>query len=486
MVGRSLTHSLIALVVAAACSVLPADIGQQVLPGRTDYRTLEAAFHILIERHVDRPSSQQLLTGAINGAEEYVRRPVPKATPSPAEGAAAPSPTVQQLPPAALPTPTPASVTTGGGCNTLRIARPELTGSPESDLVKVSDAFDKALAACPTAKKHDLDRAATNGMAKSMNECHTYYLEPDRAKSFNRPPEEYSGIGATIAGARVEDLAEISSVFPESPAEKAGVKPGDRIKSVDGVDVKGKNPGEIADLIKGPEATNVRIVLVRDGRDITFNIIRKRLTPPRAYERAYDNGVIGSVTIFQLNGDVAKQTADAVGRLTVAGARAFVIDLRNDPGGDLTAAVDIASIFVKDAVLVKQVGRDGQVKELKTNDRFHPSGGFNKPLVVLVNERSASGSEIIAAGVRANGAGTVIGTQTAGCVGIGQPREMPDGGLLLVTLARMQDAKTGAELNGEGRGVVPDRAVKDDAATPEDDQLELALSVLRQQVSARP
>jgi carboxyl-terminal processing protease len=93
-----------------------------------------------------------------------------------------------------------------------------------------------------------------------------------------------------------------------------------------------------------------------------------------------------------------------------------------------------------------------------------------KPLVVLVNKNSASGAEIIAAGVRANGVGTVMGAQTAGCVGIGQPRELPDGGLLLVTIARMEDAKTGEQLNGPGKGVVPDKLVAADTNTANDNQ----------------
>jgi carboxyl-terminal processing protease len=93
-----------------------------------------------------------------------------------------------------------------------------------------------------------------------------------------------------------------------------------------------------------------------------------------------------------------------------------------------------------------------------------------KPLVVLVNKNSASGAEIIAAGVRANGVGTVMGEQTAGCVGIGQPRELPDGGLLLVTIARMEDAKTGEALNGPGKGVVPDKPVATDASAGADNQ----------------
>jgi C-terminal processing protease CtpA/Prc len=107
-------------------------------------------------------------------------------------------------------------------------------------------------------------------------------------------------------------------------------------------------------------------------------------------------------------------------------------------------------------------------------------------VVVLVNERSASGAEIIAAGLRSNGIASVVGTRTAGCVGIAQPRQMPDEGLLLVTLARMQDIKTGEPLNGAGRGVGPDVDAKNDPNTPEEDDLIAALETVRQKLAARP
>ena len=134
--------------------------------------------------------------------------------------------------------------------------------------------------------------------------------------------------------------------------------------------------------------------------------------------------------------------------------------------------VNVASLFVQRGTLVtRSAGTD-------RHRGGHPPSkflGLTKPLVVLVNKNSASGSEIIAAGIRANGVGTVIGAQTAGCVGTGQPRELPDGGLLLVTLTKMQDAKTGADLNGPGKGVIPDRIVAD----PADQQLQAAIAFLR-------
>ena len=126
-------------------------------------------------------------------------------------------------------------------------------------------------------------------------------------------------------------------------------------------------------------------------------------------------------------------------------------------------------MFVKGGPLVYQTGRDGNKTPIDVNPRRYL--GETVPIVVLVNKNSASGSEIIAAGIRSNGAGRVMGTQTAGCVGSGQPKDLPDGGLILVTLTKMQDSKTGEDLNGPGKGVVPDQVIEDDTKTPQVDEV---------------
>ncbi|HVL88821.1 MAG TPA: S41 family peptidase [Actinomycetota bacterium] len=476
---RILSIALIA-VVLAACNVVPPDVAKQIIPERTEYKTLEAAYHVLLERHVDRPSPEQLLNSALDGAESYLKRKPAEATPAPSV-----QPNLMTAQPSGTPAPLPPQAR-GAACVDLKIDRPKFTGSTESDLVKASEALDKAAASCKTADRTHLERAAIDGMAKGMNECHTYYLDPDRAKSFNQPPQPYSGIGATIlAPSQSGGMSEISSVFPESPAERAGVRPGDRIKSVNGEDVTGFAPEEIAAKIRGPEGTEVRLVLVRGTQDVTFTIRRATLTPPRVVQREFESGKILMLSVSQLNGDVARQTKDRVERGVAAGAKGYILDLRNNPGGDLSAAVDIASIFGRSITLVDQVGRDGRKEQVRTNDRmFVDTKGA--PVVVMVNERSASGSEIIAAGLRANGIATVIGVRSAGCVGIAQPRQMPDDGLLLVTLARMTDVKTGEELNGNGRGVRPDVEAKDVADTAEREDETVALNHLRDKIAAAP
>jgi carboxyl-terminal processing protease len=420
---------LAALLVASSCAAIQEGLPQSTPRASTSFATAEAAFNILIEKHVDKPSSSQLLNAAIDAVEKLL---------------------VKMNDPSQV------------------VPKPSFTNSPQSDFAKFAAALNEVIAANPKEDPKLVEDQATDGMARSMNECHTYFLDAKRAKSFNAPPQEYSGIGATINAPTPNEFVEIAQVFPNSPAEKAGVKKGDKIKTVNGEDMLGRTSEEVANKIKGPEGTTVNIVFVRNGVDTPISIVRGKVTPPRTIDQI-DEGNVGYIYVSQLNGDVSNQVQTAVKRQNDAGVVGRVLDLRDDPGGDLSAAVDIASIFVKNATLVYQVGRDGTRQPLRTNDRWYVSNP--KPLVVLVNKNSASGSEIIAAGVRANGIGTVMGERTAGCVGIGQPRELPDGGLLLVTIARMEDAKTGEPLNGPGKGVLPDKIVTADQSGADNQRL---------------
>ena len=438
---------LVAVAIVSGCQIVPDGIARDLFPSRTttSYRVAESAFNQLIERHVDRPDSKLLVTGALDAIDAQL--------------------TKEGTPPA--------------------YDRPVLTGNAPSDLAKLAETLDLLAQKYPTLdpelekagldRPRHLERVATDGMAKSMKECHTYFLDPNRAKTFNQPPQEFSGIGAQISATVAGEQPEIARVYPNTPAERSGLLAGDRIKSVDGTEVAGFTAEEVATRIRGPEGTNVTLVITRDSGEQTITITRARILLPRVLSRTDPSGAIGIVEISAFNGDVTRQTADAVQALISAGVRGIVLDLRNNPGGDLTAAQDIGSIFTKGA-LVKQIGRDGVQRELRTNDKWFWSAP--KPLVVLVNERSASGSEIVAAGVRANGSGVVVGRKTAGCVGIGSPRDLPDGSKLLITIAKMQDAKSGEELNGEGRGVSPDVTT----GTAMDEQLTAAIAAVRSRI----
>ena len=433
---------LVALI-AAACSLVPAELQRELLPSNTAYKTAEAAYQVLIERHVDKPTSQTLITGALDSVVTEAKK----------EGASDGA-----LPSAGL----------------------SLTGSTWSDFSKLSDRLDAIVAATPNANKTLLERAAVDGMAKSMNECHTYYLDPTRARNFNQPQPPVSGIGVTINKPSADAPIEVIRVIAGTPAQRAGIQNGDKIVTVDGVDVTNLQTEEVANKVKGPEGTPVTVGILRGQQTLSFTLNRARFSVPLETDSIID-GNIGRIEVPQLVGAVADEVSNAVKRLSANGAGGLVLDLRGDPGGDLSAAVDIASIFVRQGTLVYQTGRDGNRTPLDVNRRFYIDNP--KPLVVLVNKNSASGAEIIAAGIRANGAGFVMGTQTAGCVGTGQPRDLPDGGILLVTITKIQDAKTGADLNGPGKGIVPDQVVDQPTGVQGDPQLDAAVAYLRTKVA---
>jgi len=437
MRSRAIPLLLAAAFVASSCGLLPADLQHELLPSQTQYKTAEAAYSVLIERHVDKPTPQQIIPGALDSVAKYLKDAQIDANPT--------------------------------------VDRPALTGSVWSDFSKLTTSLDAVVQRYPSTDRTLMERAAVDGMARAMNECHTYYLTPERAKGFNQRPAPVTGIGVQIFQPDPNQPIEVIDVYPNTPAERAGVKKADKIIRVNGEDVSKLTTEEVATRVKGPEGTQVTVTFLRGSSEVELTMTRARFQAPLFTSRM-EGDSIGYIRIPQLIANVADEVSNAARALSAQGATSWILDLRDDPGGELTVAVNVASLFVQRGTLVYQIGRDGQRTAVDSNPSKYL--GLNKPLVVLVNKNSASGSEIIAAGIRANGAGTVMGTQTAGCVGTGQPRELPDGGLLLVTLTKMQDAKTGADLNGPGRGVVPDRVVAD----PADQQLQAAITFLRSHV----
>ena len=420
--------------VAVACSILPPELQHELLPTQTQYATASAAFDIILDKHVDKPTSKDIIPGAIDGVVAYLKRE-----------------NIDQNP---------------------VVDRPDLTGSRFSDFAKLFASLDAVLARYPTAKKDLVERAAVDGMARAMNECHTYYLDPDRAKGFNKPPAPVSGIGVTINQPDPNSPIEVIDVIANTPAAKAGVQKGDKVLKVNGEDVTRLTTSEVADRVRGPEGTPVTIVFDRQGQQVELTMNRAKFTTPLTTTKPI--GDIAYVQIKQLISTVADDSAAAIRQMQ--NAKGIILDLRDDPGGLLDVAVDVGSMFVKNGPLVFQTARDGVKTPIEVNSRRYL--GFQGPLVVLVNKNSASGSEIVAAGVHSSGTGYVMGGQTAGCVGSGQPRDLPDGGILLVTLTKMQDAKTGADLNGPGKGVVPDQTIEDDSKTANDEVIDAAVAYL--------
>ena len=244
---RALPLLLLLAFVTGACTILPAELQRELLPSQTQYKTAEAAYAVLIERHVDKPSSKQLVNGALDGVVSYLQKE--KIADQPV------------------------------------VDRPDFTGSVWSDFAKLSTSMDAAFRRYPDAKRDLAERAAVDGMARSMNECHTYYLDPDRAKRFNQRPAPVSGIGVTINQPTPNEPVQVIDVIDGTPAQRAGVLKGDRIVRVNGEDVGNFTTQEVADRVRGPEGSQVTIVVQRGSQELTFTITRARFNVPLLVSR---------------------------------------------------------------------------------------------------------------------------------------------------------------------------------------------------------
>ncbi len=284
----------------------------------------------------------------------------------------------------------------------------------------------------------------------------------------------FEGIGAnvTVRDGRVTIVAPL----PDSPAQRAGIMPADVILAVDGEPVEGFSLGMVIDRIRGPEGESVRLRIERPetGEVIDLTIVREGIRHVTAtFELVADRVARVQITQFVATTvDDLKRVIDEVLELGVAGV---VLDLRNNPGGLVTSVVDVASQFLSDGLVLFQIDADGERTEWKVT-----GGGKARevPLVVLVNEGSASASEVLAGALQDQGRAPIIGTQTFGKGVVNTPVEFSDGSGLIITTARWFTPK-GRTIGDVG--ITPDIEVPrtvDQIAEGQDPQLEAALDVL--------
>ncbi|MBI4498339.1 MAG: S41 family peptidase [Chloroflexi bacterium] len=324
-----------------------------------------------------------------------------------------------------------------------------------------------------------LGRSAIEGMITALGDPHTTYIDAQSyALERTSFQQSYEGIGAHVT----QNGDEIIIVAPiaGSPAEAAGLRPGDRILEVNGESTKGMNLADAVAKIKGPGGTRVRLVVLHDGESAptTVEITRAQIKTGSVFTRMLPDN-IAHIRITQFGQRTGTELRDALREVKGQGARAIVLDLRNNPGGLLDTTVEAASQFLQDGVVAYQVDRNGNRESWKVR-----SGGEapTLPLAVLVNQGSASGSEVLAGAIQDRGRGAIIGTKTFGKGSVNHIRELSDGSALYVTIARWLTPK---EQLIEGNGLTPDIVVpvtEEDIRSQRDPQLERSLEYLREQL----
>jgi carboxyl-terminal processing protease len=331
----------------------------------------------------------------------------------------------------------------------------------------------------------ELSNASLQGMVRQLrksNEGDRYseYFSPEALASFNQQIEgRFSGIGTTVVP--VKKGLRVATVFPRSPADRAGIEPGDTIVSVEGESIAGESSAEATKKIKGPEGTQVTIG-VRDGksgkvRELT--ITRAEVELPNVGSRVEPtHGVeLGYVRMLSFSEAAHAQLAKAVEKVEKEGAEGIVLDLRHNPGGLLDEAVLSANVFLpKDEVVVKTRSRT-------QGDSVHRTSGDQSsdlPVVVLVDGGSASAAEILAAALADDAGATVVGTRTFGKGLFQEEQDLANGGALKLSVGEFF-TPDGVNL-AQSHGIHPDVKAKDDPATPADEAKQRALGVLAGQV----
>jgi carboxyl-terminal processing protease len=335
---------------------------------------------------------------------------------------------------------------------------------------KLKNGYDGQL---DTAKVED---GLKQGLVKAAGDPYTEYLNEEDAQEFNEGlTGSFEGIGAELGkdGETIVIVAPIAGF----PAEKAGLKPKDIITKINDESALDLTTSEAVKKIRGPKGTPVKLEVVRDGKVLNFEIVRDKIDIPSVTSEVV-NGNIGVIKITRFGEDTPQLVRQYAQDLKNKNVKGVILDMRGNPGGLLEGAVDISSVWLPKGTRVLEEKRDGKV--IKT---YNASGNAilsGIPTVVLINEGSASASEIVAGALRDNNAATIIGEKSYGKGSVQELLELNDGGLLKVTIARWF---TPSGRNIDKEGIAPDQEVKisdEQAAAKQDPQKDAAITKLSQ------
>ena len=294
-----------------------------------------------------------------------------------------------------------------------------------------------------------LSQGAIKGMVEALDDPYTAYLDPEAYQmSVTSFEGKYEGIGATVA--IKDDHLMIIAPLPDSPAEKAGIRAGDKILEIDGDSTSDMSLAEAVLLIRGPEGATVRLLVLHqdETEPVEIEIIRAKIELTSVdYEMRQDIAYIKIADFAELTDE---QISSALESIISEGANAIILDLRSNPGGLLGVVIDVTSHFLTEGVVVSVVDNQGKHT---TNDVKPKEVTTDLPIIVLVDNFSASGSEVLAGALQDRGRATIAGAITFGKGSVNVLRELSDGSGLYVTTARWLTP------NGrliEGEGISPD------------------------------
>ncbi len=298
---------------------------------------------------------------------------------------------------------------------------------------------------------------AIRDMLSNLDDPYTRFLDP---KEFNQmridTSGELTGVGIQIAKDKESDSIIIISPIEGTPAYEAGIKAKDMILSIDNVSTKGLNIEDAVKLIRGRRGTKVKLEILRNGNSFYKSLLRERIelkSVTSKINETKDGLLIGYVRLKQFNANASREMKDTLKDLEIKKVSGYVLDLRSNPGGLLESSIDISRQFIDKGIIVSTLSKNG----LRETKRGNGKALTKKPLIVLVNEGSASASEIVSGAIRDNKRGKLVGKKTFGKGLVQSMRTLVDGSGLTVTVAKYL-TPNGTDINKFG--ITPDIEVK--------------------------
>ncbi|MGB2854237.1 MAG: S41 family peptidase [Dehalococcoidia bacterium] len=369
----------------------------------------------------------------------------------------------------------------GVGFQLSRSLSHPVTGLPEefNALGEVWQSLERYYVNKDALDAEELSEGAIRGLLKALDDPHTSYLDAETYEmEWSAYEGSFEGVGAVVT---IKD-GELTVVSPIAggPAEEQGVRAGDKILEIDGEPTSGMNLTEAVLNIRGPQGTEVTLLILHQGETtpVEIEIIREEVKLDSIYLEMLPEG-IAHIQITHFSERTHEELVAVLNDAIDNGAEGIILDLRNNPGGYLHVAVDVASEFLDGGTVVYQQDSEGRLEELPATP-----GGLAKdlPLVLLVNEWSASGSEVLAGAIQDRGRANLVGNVTYGKGSINIVRELSDGSALYVTTARWL-TPDGSLI--EGIGLTPDFEVEiteEDILNDRDPQLEFAIEYIKSQL----
>ena len=327
--------------------------------------------------------------------------------------------------------------------------------------------------------KEDMQNGMFKGLVDSLGDVYSCYFTPQEYQSLQQQTEGvYFGIGAYVSKDVESGACVISGVIKDTPAEAAGLMEGDVIYSVEGKEMNGLELEEVVSYIKGDEGTKVHITIYRNGEPIEMELTRARVTSPTVDSEMKENG-IGYLQITEFDDVTTAQFEENFASLKQQGMKGLIIDLRSNPGGNVTTVCEIAEKLLPEGLVFYMEDKNGKRTE-------YPCKGadFDLPLVVLVNEYSASAAEILSGAIKDAGIGKLVGKKTFGKGIVQTVAPLDDGSAIKLTIANYY-TRNGNDIHL--KGIEPDIEVDMDAdaylENKIDTQLEKAIEVLTEMMN---